>query len=98
VKFNSYLSEDHLNVELLKRSMSIHRDFAVLFLHTKEEMIFTAHSEFLEKVERLLFKGEVSNNCISYTCKLCRIINDYKIALSLEGYLPDPKMNSLSPV
>jgi len=87
-----------LNVELLKKSMSIHRDFTVLFLHTKEEMVFTAYSEFLEKVERLLFKGEVNNNCITYTCKLCRIINDYKIALHSEGYLPDLKMSSLLPV
>ena len=56
VKFNSYLSEDHLNVELLKRSMGIHRDFTALFLHTKEDLVFT-YPEFIEKTERLLFRG-----------------------------------------
>ena len=94
VKFTSYLSDDHLNVELLKRSMGIHRDFAALFLHTKEELVFT-YSEFLEKTEKLLFKGEVGTNCINYTHKLCRIINDYKIVLHREGYLPNLRRQSL---
>jgi len=88
VKFNPYLSEDHLNVELLKRSMGIHRDFTALFLHTKEELIFT-YPEFIEKTEKLLFKGDVGTDCIKYTRKLCRTISDYKIALHREGYLPD---------
>lgn len=88
VKFNSYLSEGHLNVELLKRSMGIHRDFTALFLHTKEELIFT-YPEFIEKTERLLFKGEVGADCIKYTHRVCRSISDYKIALHREGYLPD---------
>jgi len=77
-----------VSVELLKRSMGIHRDFAALFLHTKEELVFT-YSEFLEKTEKLLFKGEVGTNCINYTHKLCRVITDYKIALHREGYLPN---------
>jgi hypothetical protein len=94
VKFSPYLSEDHLNVELLKRSMGIHRDFAVLFLHTKEELIFL-YSEFLEKTEKLLFKGEVGTSCINYTCKLCRAANDYKVALHREGYLPELRRQSL---
>lgn len=88
VKFNNYISEDHLNVELLKRSMGIHRDFAALFLHTKEELIFT-YPEFIEKIEKLLFKGEVGTDCIKYTQKICRSVSDYKIALHREGYLPD---------
>lgn len=88
VKFNPYLSEDHLNVELLKRSMGIHRDFTALFLHTKEEMILT-YPEFVEKIEKLLFKGNVGTDCIKYTHKLCASISDYKIALHREGYLPD---------
>lgn len=88
VKFNPYLSEDHLNVELLKRSMGIHRDFTALFLHTKEELVFT-YPEFIENIEKLLFKGNVGTNCIKYTQKLCRSISDYKIALHREGYLPD---------
>ena len=56
VKFNPYLSEDHLNVELLKRSMGIHRDFTALFLHTKEELIFT-YPEFVEKTEKTAVQG-----------------------------------------
>jgi len=88
VKFNPYLSEDHLNVELLKRSMGIHRDFTALFLHTKEEMVLT-YPEFIEKIEKQLFKGNVGTNCIKYTQKLCVSISDYKIALHREGYLPD---------
>jgi hypothetical protein len=87
-KFTGYLSEDHLNVELLKRSMGIHRDFTALFLHTKEELIFT-YPEFMEKTEKLLFKGDVCNDCMKYTHRMCRAISDYKIALHREGYLPD---------
>ncbi len=94
VKFSPYLSEDHLNVELLRRSMGIHRDFSVLFLHTKEEMIFP-YSEFLEKTEKLLFKGEAGTNCINYTYKLCRAANEYKVALHKEGYLPELRRQSL---
>lgn len=94
VKFSPYFSENHLNVELLKRSMGIHRDLAVLFLHTKEELIFL-YSEFLEKTEKLLFKGEVGASCINYTHKLCRAANDYKVALHKEGYLPDLRRQSL---
>jgi len=88
VKFNSYLSEDHLNVELLKRSMGINRDFTALFLHTKEDLVFT-YPEFMEKTEKLLFRGDTVTNCIKYTQRICRAINDYKIALHREGYLPD---------
>ena len=36
--------------------MSIHRDFAALFLHTKEELVLI-YPEFIEKTEKLLFKG-----------------------------------------
>lgn len=87
VKFNSYLSEEHLNVELLKRSMGIYRDFTALFLNTKEELLFT-YPEFVEKTEKVL-KGNVGTDCIKYTNRLCRAIDDYKIALHREGYLPD---------
>jgi|SRR5664280_335064 len=88
VKFNSYLSKDHLNVELLKRSMGIHRDFTALFLHTKEDLVLT-YPEFMEKTEKLLFRRKVVTNCIKYTQRMCRAVNDYKIALHREGYLPD---------
>lgn len=88
VKFTKYLSEDHLNVELLKRSMGIQRDFTALFLHTKEEFIFI-YPEFMEKTEKLLFKGEVGTDCLKYTQKICKAVSDYKIALHREGYLPD---------
>jgi len=88
VKFTPFLSEDHLNVELLKRSMGIHRDFTALFLQTKEELLFT-YPEFIEKTEKVLFKGNVGTDCIKYTHRLCRTISDYKIALHREGYLPD---------
>lgn len=88
VKFNSYLSENHLNIELLKRSMNIHRDFTALFLHTKEELLFI-YPEFIEKTEKLLFKGEVGIDFMKYTQRMCRAISDYKIALHREGYLPD---------
>ncbi|MCQ1535967.1 hypothetical protein FTO70_09805 [Methanosarcina sp. KYL-1] len=88
VKFTNYLSEDHLNVELLKRSMGIHRDFSALFLHTKEEFVFV-YPEFMEKTEKLLFKGDVGSDCLKYTHKICKAVSDYKIALHREGYLPD---------
>jgi hypothetical protein len=88
VKFTGYLSEEHLNVELLKRSMGIHRDFTALFLQTKEDLIAT-YPEFMEKTEKLLFKGDVGTDCMKYTHRLCRAISDYKIALYREGYLPD---------
>lgn len=94
MKFTSYLSDAYLNIELLKRSMSIHRDFAVLFLHTKEDLVFT-YPEFLEKTEKLLFKGEAGTNCINYTNKLCKALRDYKIALHREGYLPNLRKQSL---
>jgi hypothetical protein len=94
MKFTSYLSDAYLNVELLKRSMSIHRDFAVLFLHTKEDLVFT-YPEFLEKIEKLLFKGEADINCINYTNKLCKALRDYKIALYREGYLPNLRKQSI---
>jgi len=90
LKFSNYLSEDQLNVELLKRSMSIHRDFAALFLHTKEELVLI-YPDFIEVTEKLLFKGNAGKDCIKFTHKICRAINDYKIALHREGYLPDFK-------
>jgi hypothetical protein len=88
VKFTGYLSEGHLNVELLKRSMGIHRDFIALFLLTKEDLTFT-YPEFMEKTEKLLFKGEVGTDYVKYINRMCRAISDYKIALHREGYLPD---------
>ena len=88
VKFASYLSEDHLNVELLKRGMGIHRDFTALFLQTKEDLMLT-YPEFMDKTEKLLFKGEVGIDCVKYIHRLCRAISDYKIALHREGFLPD---------
>jgi hypothetical protein len=92
MKFNHYLSEGHLNVELLKRSMSIHRDFAALFLHTKEDLVLI-YPDFIEKTEKLLFKGGASSDCIKHTQKMCRAINDYKIALHRDGFLPDLRRN-----
>ncbi len=92
MKFNNYLSEDHLNVELLKRSMGIHRDFAALFLHTKEELVLI-YPEFIEKTEKLLFKGGPTTDCIKHTQKMCKAVNDYKIALHRDGYLPDLRRN-----
>lgn len=88
IKFTGYLSEGYLNVELLKRSMGIHRDFIALFLHTKEDLMFT-YPEFIDKTEKLLFKGDVGTDCMKYTRRMCKAINDYKIALHREGYLPD---------
>ena len=74
--------------------MGIHRDFAALFLHTKEDLVFT-YPEFLEKTEKLLFKGEAGTNYINYTNKLCRAVKDYKIALHREGYLPNLRTQSI---
>jgi hypothetical protein len=94
IKFKNYLSDDTLNTELLKRSMGIHRDFSALFLHTKEELVFI-YPELLEKAERMLFKGEVGTDFIKYTCKMSKLINDYKNALYREGYLPDFKQQMI---
>jgi hypothetical protein len=91
LKFKNYISEDILNTELLKRSMGIHRDFSALFLHTKEELVFI-YPELLEKAEKILFKGEAGTDFIKYTCKMSKIINDYKVTLYREGYLPDFKL------
>lgn len=55
-KFRDYLSQNTLDLELLQRSMSIHRDFSALLLHTKEELVLI-YPELLEKTEKLLFKG-----------------------------------------
>jgi len=90
LKFKNYISEDSLNNELLKRSMGIHRDFSALFLHTKEELVFIP-PELLEKAERILFRGDVGTDFIKYTCKMSKIIDDYKNVLYREGYLPDFK-------
>jgi len=90
-KFRDYLSENTLDVELLQRSMSIHRDFSALILHTKEEMVFI-YPELLEKAEKLLFKGNTGTDFINYTLKMCKLINDYKKMLYREGYLPDLRM------
>jgi hypothetical protein len=87
-KFKDYISEKTLDMELLQRSMSIHRDFSALFLHTKEELVFV-HPDLLEKAEKLLFKGGTGKDFINHTRKLCKLINDYKKTLYREGYLPD---------
>jgi hypothetical protein len=87
-KFKNYISEKTLDMELLQRSMSIHRDFSALFLHTKEELVLV-YPDFLEKAEKLLFKGDTGMDFISYTRKLCKLIGDYKKILYREGYLPD---------
>lgn len=94
VKFTSYIPEGQLDIEILKRSMGIHKNFANMFLLTKGELIFV-YPEFLEVTERLLFKGKECRNFINYTYKLCGAINDYKIALQREGYLPNPKKESI---
>lgn len=70
--------------------MGIHRDFSALFLHTKEELVFI-YPEFLEKTEKILFKGEAGPDFIKYTCKMNKIIDDYKVMLYREGYLPNFK-------
>ncbi len=97
-KFRDYLSENKLDLELLRRSMGIHRDFSALFLHTKEELVFM-YPDLLEKAEKLLFNGETGADFIKYTYKMCKVINDYKKMLCREGYLPDLRMKlSLSDV
>ncbi|HEY3363429.1 MAG TPA: hypothetical protein VGK06_16820 [Methanosarcina sp.] len=87
-KFKDYISEKTLDMELLQRSMGIHRDFSALFLHTKEELVLT-YPDLLEKAEKLLFKRETGMDFISYTRKMCKLINAYKETLYREGYLPD---------
>lgn len=87
-KFKDYISEKTLDLELLQKSMSIHRDFSALFLHTKEELVLT-YPDLLEKAEKLLFKREKGMDFISYTWKMCKLINAYKETLYREGYLPD---------
>jgi hypothetical protein len=93
-KFKNYISESSLDLELLQKSMSIHRDFSALVLHTKEEMVLM-YPDLLEKAEKLLFKGEIDTDLIKYTSKMCRVINEYKISLYREGYLPELKMQLL---
>ncbi|WP_292389724.1 hypothetical protein [Methanosarcina sp. UBA5] len=87
-KFKDYISEKTLDMELLQRSMSIHRDFSALFLHTEEELVLV-YPDLLEKAEKLLFRGETNTDFINYTRKMCKLINDYKKMLHREGYLPD---------
>jgi hypothetical protein len=93
-KFKNFVSKSTLDQELLQRSMSIHRDFSVLCLHTRHELMFVC-PDLLEKAEKLLFKGEAGNDLIRYTRRLCKVINDYKIMLHREGYLPDIRMQFL---
>lgn len=88
MKFKKYIAKNSLDQELLQRSMSIHRDFSILYLHTRQELMFVC-PELLDKAEKLLFRGEVSTDLIKYTRRLCKVINDYKIMLHREGYLPD---------
>jgi hypothetical protein len=87
-KFKDYISEKTLDIELLQKSMSIHRDFLALFLHTKEELV-SVYPDLLEKAEKLLFRGEKDADFVNYTRKMCKLINDYKKMLHREGYLPD---------
>ena len=97
-KFRDYISKNTLDLELLQRSMSIHRDFSALFLHTKEELVLI-YPELLEKAEKLLFRGETDTDFIDYTRKMCKLISDYKKMLYREGYLPDLRINlSLSDI
>ncbi len=93
-KFKNYISERTLDIELLQKSMSIHRDFSALFLHTKQELLFL-YPELLEKTEKLLFKGDIGSDFQKYTFRMCKLINDYKLMLHREGYLPDLKMRLL---
>jgi len=90
-KFRDYLSQNTLDLELLQRSMSIHRDFSALLLHTKEELVLI-YPELLEKAEKLLFKGGTGTDLINYPRKMCKLVNDYKEMLHREGYLPDLRM------
>jgi hypothetical protein len=94
IKFKSHISEDDFNLEMLKRSMYIQRDFSALFLHTKDDLVLV-YPELIEKAEKLLFKGEPGVDYIKYTSKICKVINDYKIMLHREGYLPDFKRQLL---
>ena len=87
-KFRKYISKSTLDQELLRRSMSIHRDFSALCLHTRQELMFVC-PDLLEKAEQLLFRGEAGTDLIRYTRRLCKVINDYKIMLHREGYLPE---------
>lgn len=93
-KFKDYISEKTLDLELLQKSMSIHRDFSALFLNTKQELVFI-YPELLEKTEKLLFKGDMGPDFVKYTFKMCKLINEYKTILHREGYLPDLKMRLL---
>jgi hypothetical protein len=93
-KFKNHISESALEKELLQRSMSIHRDFSALCLHTRQELVFVC-PDLLERAERLLFKGEAGTDLIRYTRRLCKVINDYKKMLYREGYLPDIRMQLL---
>jgi hypothetical protein len=95
LKFKDYISDETLNTELLKRSMGIHRDFSALFLNTKEELVFI-YPELLEKAERILFRGEAGKDLIKYTCKMGKLIEDYKITLYKEGFLPNFKWQFIS--
>jgi hypothetical protein len=94
MKFRKYISKSSLDQELLQRSMSIHRDFSVLCLHTRQELMFVC-PELLEKAEKLLFRGEAGTDLIKYTYRLCKVINDYKKMLHREGYLPDIRAHLL---
>ena len=87
-KFKDYISEKTLDMQLLQRSMSIHRDFSALFLHTREELVLV-YPDLLEQAEKLLFRGNTGTDFINYTRKLCKLINDYKKMLYREGYLPE---------
>jgi hypothetical protein len=93
-KFRNFISEKTLDTELLQRSMSIHRDFSVLYLLTKQDLLFI-YPEFLEKVEKLLFKGETGSDLLKYTLRMCKAVSDYKVMLHREGYLPDLRANLL---
>lgn len=94
IKFKKYISKNALDQEVLERSMNIHRDFSALCLHTRQELIFVC-PDLLEKSEKLLFRGEVGTDLIKYTRRLCKLINDYKVMLHREGYLPDIRMQLL---
>lgn len=90
-KFRKYISKNSLDQELLQRSMSIHRDFSALCLHTRQELVFVC-PELLEKAEKMLFKGEVGTDLVKYTHRLCKVIKDYNLMLYREGYLPDNRL------
>lgn len=94
IKFKKYISKNALDQEVLERSMNIHRDFSALCLHTRQELIFVC-PDLLEKSEKLLFRGEAGTDLIKYTRRLCKLINDYKVMLHREGYLPDIRMQLL---